>query len=46
VITNDYWEKRKDYILNEIGVLKKLKGHPHIINLIDEGRASFVDIEG
>ena len=32
--------------MNEIGVLTKLKGHPHIINLIDQGRASFVDIDG
>ena len=46
VITNDYWSKRKDYILNEMEVLKKLKGHPHIINLVDEGRASFIDVEG
>jgi len=46
IITNEYWEKRKDYILNEIKVLRKFKGHPHIIELIEEGRASFLDTDG
>ena len=45
IITNDYWNKRKDYIMNEIKVLKMYKGHPHIIELVDEGQASFLDTD-
>ena len=46
IITNDYWARRKEYILNEISVLKKLTGHANIINLMEEGQASFRDVNG
>ena len=46
VITNEYWSKRQEYILNEVEVLKQFKDHKHIINLVEQGKASFLDSDG
>jgi serine/threonine protein kinase len=46
VIVNQYWERRHEYILNEVKVLESFKSNPHIINVVEYGRASFLDTEG
>jgi carbon catabolite-derepressing protein kinase len=46
VITNSYWNKRREYIENEIKVLSLMRGHPNIIELKEQGRASFLDTAG
>lgn len=46
VIMNSYYSKREEYILNEVQVLISFKGNPHIIQLYEYGRASFLDVDG
>lgn len=46
VIVNSYFERRQEYILNEVKVLQSFKSNPHIISLVEYGRASFLDNQG
>jgi serine/threonine protein kinase len=43
VIVNSYFERRQEYILNEVKVLLSFNSNPHIISLVEYGRASFLD---